>query len=515
MTDTTLSSLRPNDEPGFPPPKRRTWLRMTVPLAIIAAAGALLASTGWDAIRPRRAVVATTVGVRTVEAASDATPTRDGAVAVQAPGWVEPDPFDVFVSALVDGVVDEILVLEGDRVEAGQVVATLVDDEARIAVRKAEATVSERTARLAEARATLAAAEVDRAELVDSERRVAVTGAKEAQLAAELAGFPARRAALDATRAEIADEYERKRRVVESGAVPAGVVERLGIRLAAIDAQIDALDAEQSATEARLQAAAAESRAASRDRELLVAETLAVDIARTTVDTAAALVAEAEASLALAELALERCLVRTPIDGVVIERLTSPGSRVSFGGGPHTAHIVHLYDPAELQVRADVPLADAAKVGVGQQAEIVVDLLPDTVFRGEVTRFVHRADLAKNTVEAKVRILDPSPLLKPDMLARVRIMESGTTDPSGGGIRTVTRMFAPPGTVVDDSNWIVSDRDSERGVARRVSVETGERVADGWIEIVDGLEPGDLVILDGSPTEGEPIRFVLEGSATS
>ena len=69
-----------------------------------------------------------------------------------------------------------------------------------------------------------------------------------------------------------------------------------------------------------------------------------------------------------------------------------------------------------------MPLADVAMVGAGQPAEIVVDLLPDTVFTGEVLRFVHRADLQKNTVEAKVRINDPSELLKPDMLARVRIL---------------------------------------------------------------------------------------------
>ena len=87
MTDTTLSSLRPNEEPGFPPPKRRTWLRMTVPLAIIAAAGALLAATGWDAIRPRRAAGDDDVGVRPHERKrADARGQRLVRVLGQAPG---------------------------------------------------------------------------------------------------------------------------------------------------------------------------------------------------------------------------------------------------------------------------------------------------------------------------------------------------------------------------------------------------------------------------------------------
>ena len=66
-----------------------------------------------------------------------------GEVTAQAPGWIEPDPFHTDVSVLADGVVAEMLVLEGQRLEAGQVVARLVDDDARLALERAEATVKE------------------------------------------------------------------------------------------------------------------------------------------------------------------------------------------------------------------------------------------------------------------------------------------------------------------------------------------------------------------------------------
>lgn len=42
---------------------------------------------------------------------------RDGAVGFQASGWIEPGPFPIKVSALVDGFVDEVLVLEGESVK--------------------------------------------------------------------------------------------------------------------------------------------------------------------------------------------------------------------------------------------------------------------------------------------------------------------------------------------------------------------------------------------------------------
>ena len=49
---------------------------------------------------------------------------------VQASGWVEPDPYPVAVTALTEGVVAEVLVLEGQAVKKGQTVARMVSDDA-------------------------------------------------------------------------------------------------------------------------------------------------------------------------------------------------------------------------------------------------------------------------------------------------------------------------------------------------------------------------------------------------
>ena len=507
MTKVNIDSIRPEAGDDMPIPPRRAWLHLGIPLLLIAGTAALLLGTGWDLIRVRREVRAVPVGLRTIEVEASANPAREGGVAVQAPGWVEPDPYDIFVSALTDGVVQDILVLEGDHLEAGQPVALLIDDDARLQLRGAEAMVAEQRGRLAIEEATLVAAELDLRELVFLDRRVSVAEAEQSRIAAELAGFPARRAGLEATKAEKKDEYDRKRRVVESGAVPEGPVIRLGIRLQAIDAQIKALDAEEAAVEAKLRAADAEAMAADRARELLVDENLAVAAATGRVEIARGELDATLATLDAARLRLERCTVRTPVAGVVIERLTSPGSRLSFGDGPHTAHVVHLFNPRELQIRADIPLADAAGVGVGQSAEIVIDLLPDTVFRGSVTRFLHRADIAKNTIEAKIRIEDPSPLLKPDMLARVRILEAAPDESEGIVMRRATRIFVPADAIENGMAWVIAEREGNRGTARRRPVEVGPRIEDGWIEIVDGLRPGDLVIVDETPLDGEAVRI--------
>ncbi|MCH2162232.1 MAG: efflux RND transporter periplasmic adaptor subunit [Phycisphaerales bacterium] len=513
QTPTNLESLG-SGSPDVPLPRRRWALRFGLPLLFIGAAAALLLVTGWQALRPVQPVDAVAVAIRPVE--TNAPMRESGGGLVQAPGWVEADPFSTYVAALTSGIVEDVLVLEGDQVEKGQVVARLVADDARLGLKRARAILAQREGELVAAKAAMKAADTELRELVALKRREAVAIAETARLAAELAAFPAKIAQASAAVEELRDEYERKARLVDDGAVAAGPVERLRIRVKAAEAALVALDAEEQAVKARHAAAMAEETAARRQRELLVHETLEAEEARAKLLISQGALESAQVAVDEASLMLERTNVISPIKGVVIERLTSPGSTIEFGNGTHGAHVVHLYDPKSLQVRADVPLAEAAKVGVGQPAEIVVDLLPDTVFKGEVTRFVHRADISKNTVEAKVRIIDPSPLLKPDMLARVRIL-SPTQESGHSALRTVQRVFAPMAAIDQDGRaWVIQDRSGDRGTAQKRELVLGQRQVDQWQEIIEGLEPGDVVILDaGELADGQAVRMNSSSGGSS
>ncbi len=424
-----------NTNAQIPMPPRRWLLRFGLPVLILAATLALLLSTVWSNIAPARSVRAVSALVRDVDAQIEELKTGSPAsdAIVQAPGWIEPDPFGVYAGALAEGIVKDILVLEGDTVTTGQPVANLIDDDARIALKRAEAVVLHLEADLAIAEANLAQ-------------------------------LPARLRAATANHNALEDEVRRKSSLVESGAVAAGPVERLAMQLEVTGAVIEQLQIEE---------------------QLLGAAVM----------DAKALLADGESVHDEASLRLKRMTVLSPIDGVVIERLASPGSVVQFSNGEHASHIVHLYEPDKLQVRADVPLASAAMVGVGQRAEIVVDILPDQVFDGVVTRFVHRADISKNTIEAKVRILKPSLLLKPDMLARVRILPA-TDEEVGLGTRRIPRTFVPLDAIDDGSVWIIESNNSNSGIARKRAITLGINEHDGWIEVINGIHPGDQVILD-------------------
>src|SRR5512140_964629 len=119
-----------------PPPRSRWKTRVLLPGIIFAAtAGTLLLAAGralWPATPVRVVPVVAKAGVQAA-----------GKVIVQAPGWVEADPFPVAVSALADGVVAEVLVLEGQAVAANEIVARLIDADAKLGLARAEASAHE------------------------------------------------------------------------------------------------------------------------------------------------------------------------------------------------------------------------------------------------------------------------------------------------------------------------------------------------------------------------------------
>ncbi|MCZ6837349.1 MAG: efflux RND transporter periplasmic adaptor subunit, partial [Planctomycetota bacterium] len=312
------------------------------------------------------------------------------------------------------------------------------------------------------------------------------------------------KADLDIERAkllEIQDEYDRKSKLMESQAVSEALVARLLLRCNAQRASVDATIAKRGILDAKLNRAEAEHRAARKNLELLIEERRALALAQAAYGSAQASMALTEAIRDEAALQLERMEVRAPIGGIVLQRLVSPGSKLTREGADNSLHVVYLYDPMKLQVRVDVPLADAAHVRVGQSAQVIVEVLPDRIFKGEVTRIVHQADIQKNTVEVKVAISDPSSELKPEMLARVRFI---ATDQSKD-VSARQRVFVPETLVMNDGAsgsfmLLVSKIVDKRGSIERRSIVPGSRKIDGWIEIESGLRAGDLLVAD--PNEG-------------
>ncbi|HWD35505.1 MAG TPA: efflux RND transporter periplasmic adaptor subunit, partial [Casimicrobiaceae bacterium] len=184
-------------------------------------------------------------------------------------------------------------------------------------------------------------------------------------------------------------------------------------------AQAQSAEAAVRAARANVQQAAVERDNAAielRRNEELVAKNFisrsALDTAKARLDRAQAGVASAQANLNVAlanarnaEVAVDYTQIRAPFDGVILSKSANVGDLVTpFSNATDSkGAVVSMADMSTLEVEADVSESSLSKVHVGQPAEIVLDALPDTRFRGHINRMVPTVDRAKATVMTKVK----------------------------------------------------------------------------------------------------------------
>lgn len=451
--------IRKSPESGHAPERRRSYAWL-LPVGLLLGFVLILGLLFGKRLIPAKAVTtAPVVTIRTNEPDSSKPDSDKGGTAVgalgkggllfQASGWIEPDPYVTLVPSLVNGVVESVHALEGQSVKKGDLLATLIDEDAKLDLRSAEQEYETLEKKIT---AHCISLEIVEAEITAAERR---------------------EEALKAQLDDVRDNYTRLEGLSEGAVSRQEVVQA---RLAA-DRQA-AMYAEAQAELPRLRARLGQIKAEA--------------------DSMRALLNELGTRRDRAALALERTRIIAPVDGVVLHLHVAPGKkRMLDMDDPKSAVIVELYDPQSLQARIDVPLNEAAKLTPGQAVELVSEILPDRTFTGRVTRISGQADLQRNTLQAKVAIEDPDPTLRPEMLVRAKFFSV-----SGGNAKSANQfaagasnrlaIYVPEDALVDDGSvWVVS----AKGEAELRKITLGQDAKDGHRRVTDGLLSGESVIL--------------------
>jgi RND family efflux transporter MFP subunit len=146
------------------------------------------------------------------------------------------------------------------------------------------------------------------------------------------------------------------------------------VRAGQVVARIDPTETQARVRQAEQQASAAQAQVAIGQRQFdnnqaLVAQGFisktALDTSLASLDAAKATHQAAVAAAQVARKALADTVLRSPIDGLVAQRLAQNGERVAV-----EARILEVVDLSRLEVEVLVPAADAARVRVGQAAEL-------------------------------------------------------------------------------------------------------------------------------------------------
>ena len=220
-----------------------------------------------------------------------------------------------------------------------------------------------------------------------------------------------------------------------------------------------------------------------------------LDTAKMRADRAIAGIANARATIAVAEanarnaqVAVDYTLIRAPFDGVIIAKNANVGDMVTpfSSAADSKGAVVSMADMGTLEVEADVSESSLAKVKVGQPCEITLDALPDTRFRGHISRMVPTVDRAKATVMTKVEFAAIDPRILPDMSAKVSFLSQDVTPEQQKPLVAVH----PDALVTRDAGSIV------------LVVRDGKLVE---VPVMRGATIGDVVAITGSVKSGEKV----------
>jgi len=178
-------------------------------------------------------------------------------------------------------------------------------------------------------------------------------------------------------------------------------------------------------------------------------------------------------------------IVRSPIDGAVIARNAAPGVFVQPGTAPAPLTVA---DTSVMWMLANVPEDRSASFKVGLPVSVQVDAYPGRHFTGTVAAVGTSIDASTRRFVLRSEIADPWHALRSGMFADFTITTGAPVRSLAVPLNGIVR--EGDGT---ESAWVTTDR---RHFVRR-SVTIG-RAADGYRQILGGLNPGELVVTDGA-----------------
>jgi len=173
-----------------------------------------------------------------------------------------------------------------------------------------------------------------------------------------------------------------------------------------------------------------------------------------------------------------------PIDGIVIDRHVVPGDAVE-----PNLHLLEIADLSEVLAVGRVFEGQVGRVAVGQAVRVAVPSFPDRSFEGVVERLGGQLDPQTRSLPIYVRVENPDRVLRPNMRAVLSVVTE----------RADAALAVPRGAVLGDfgAYFVFVERDGDPTLFERRPVVTGLS-DDRWVEILDGVLPGERVVTAGN-----------------
>ncbi len=354
------------------------------------------------------------------------------------------------------GIVAELYVEQGDRVEPGQLIARMKSTDIAAQLEQNRAAVAEAEASLVEVRRGSRPEEIAQATAAVDTAQAQV---RDAQARLDLA----------------TSELNRNQQLFERGAIS--------------QTELDTAQREQRSAQAGVEQA--QSRVTEAQRRVDDLQNLPEAEA---VDQAEARLAQTRAQLQGTQVRLAENDIRAPFGGIITQKFASVGAFVtptttaSEASSASSTAIVALAQ--DLEVLAEVPEADIGLIQLGQAVEVVADAFPEQTYRGQVKLVAPEAIERQNVTLFQVRIalLDGKESLRSNMNVNVAFI----------GDQVADALVVPTVAVVTQAGetGVLVPGDRQEIIFQPVTL--GPQVGN-QIQIVNGIQAGDRVFVDLPP----------------
>jgi cobalt-zinc-cadmium efflux system membrane fusion protein len=175
--------------------------------------------------------------------------------------------------------------------------------------------------------------------------------------------------------------------------------------------------------------------------------------------------------------------LRSPVDGVVVERNINPGQEVRSDS---TTPLFVVSDSRRLWVLLDVTERDVADIVPGAPLRLRTAAYDGRVFDGVLDTVGAGLDPATRTVRARGRVRNPDRLLRAEMYVKVELVKKDTA----------RRLLAPARAVMQDGEERFVFVEEAKGRYRRTPVKVGPE-REGVVPVLSGLPDGTRIAVEG------------------
>jgi HlyD family secretion protein len=334
-------------------------------------------------------------------------------VAITALGRLEPQGQITYLSApnSINGVrVEKLLIKEGDKVQAGQILAYLED------YNRATAALQQALDKLQVAKAELAQVKSG-AKTGDIDAQKATIASLESQLKGDVAAQQASIARLQAQVENAQTENNRYQQLYKQGAIAASVGDSKALQLKTAQQQLAEANAALKRTQGTLQSQIKQAK--SQLSSVSEVRSVDVELAQTQVKSATTAVKQAKADQDLT-------YIKSPIDGTILKIHARTGEVIATSGFAEIGNISQMY------VVAEVYQTDIQKVRKGQKVTItspaIVGKLPGTVKeigwqvdKQSIFTLNPGADTDRKIVKVKISIDNPADSVRVSRLTNLQV----------------------------------------------------------------------------------------------